>query len=308
MKRFRVVELTEKERFKLRVLDAYNKMEAKNVRYLCKLFGIHHSTFYRWKKNFDPYNLSSIKYKSRKTNNTRCIDWNIVVDICEWKRGKKNKKKSHYYLYQLWLKQGKVPPCCPKTIYNWWKKRGLIDVKRRRKRRSSKLFNQAKYPGELIQIDVKYLEGRCRFQYTAIDVVSKWRYLKAYKRFNQENSIDFVKRLTVKAKVKDINITRIQTDNGTEFQTDFVGYLNSVGIKHQYTWVRTPDQNGCVERSHRTDDDEFYHQEETKDMNLEQLNQALEEWTNYYNTKRLHFSLNFDTHEEYLEKHKVSHI
>ena len=43
----------------------------------------------------------------------------------------------------------------------------------------SKLFNKAKIPGELVQIDTKFLP-RKKYQYTAIDVVSKWRCLKVY--------------------------------------------------------------------------------------------------------------------------------
>ena len=136
-------------------------------------------------------------------------------------------------------------------------------------------------PGELVQIDVKCLEGRKRFQYTAIDVVSKWRYLHAYQKFNQKKSVNFIRKLIPKARKKGILVTRIQTDNGSEFQSVFTEYLKGAGIKHQYTWVRTPNQNGCVERSHRTGDDEFYFQEDTKDMNLDELNLALEERTNY---------------------------
>ncbi len=62
--RLRTIELTDKERFRLKLMDAYEKMEKKNVRYLCKLFGIHHATFYRLKKQYNKYNLTSIKYKS----------------------------------------------------------------------------------------------------------------------------------------------------------------------------------------------------------------------------------------------------
>ncbi len=308
MKIYSRVKLNEKEQFKLKVLDAYNNMEDKNVRYLCKLFGIHHSTLYRWKNSFNPGNLSTLKYRSRRPKRTRSIDWKVVVEICDWKREKRNRNKSHYYLYNLWIKQGKTPPCSPKTIYNWWKKRGLINTNKKRKRRKTKLFNRAQIPGDLVQIDVKYLEGRKRFQYTAIDVASKWRYLQAYSRFNQVNSIDFVKNVILKAKDKGIVVKRIQTDNGGEFQKDFVSYLEKTGIIHQYIWVRTPDQNGCVERSHRTDQEEFYNHEETRDMSLRQLNEKLEEWTKYYNSKRLHFALDFDTSEEYLHKHSVSHI
>jgi|GEM_PF-6062727 len=58
------------------------------------------------------------------------------------------------------IREGKVPPCSPKTIYNWWERRNLILTGYKRKRRKIKLFNQAKRPGELVQVDVKYVNGR----------------------------------------------------------------------------------------------------------------------------------------------------
>jgi len=180
----------------------------------------------------------------------------------------------------------------------------LIVVRHRRKRRPTKLFNYASVPGELIQVDTKFLEGRRRYQYTAIDVVSKWRYLRAYRVLDGSSTVDFFKRLIIKAQDKGISIKMIQTDNGHEFQTEPVRYLTSRYINHQYIWIHTPDQNGCVERSHRTDDEEFYQQTETQDLTLDELNEKLEEWTHYYNSQRLHFALNFDTPDEYL----VSHI
>ena len=84
--KYRNIELTEAEKFKLKVLDAYRNMHPKNVRYLCKLFGIGKSTFYRWSKAYNPKNLASIKYKSRKPKRSCSINWNIVTGICEWKR------------------------------------------------------------------------------------------------------------------------------------------------------------------------------------------------------------------------------
>lgn len=302
MRRLRNVELNEQELFRLKVMDAYERMEPKNVRYLCRLMGIHHSTFYRLKKQYKHFNLNSLKLRSRRPKHTRTSSWTLVMEMCNWKR--ENPAKSHYYLYQLWLREGRTPPCSPKTIYNWWKRRGLIAKKHRRSRRKTKLFNQASVVGELVQIDTKYLNGRRRFQYTAIDVVSKWRFIRAYNKQTQENTIDFLKRLIRKAEEKGIKILLIQTDNGHEFQLLVREYLSSVDISHQYIWIHTPDQNGVVERSHRTDDDEFYHLTETQDLTLDELNLKLEEWTLFYNTKRLHFSLNFDTPEEYL----VSHI
>jgi len=302
----RIVNLTNEELFKLKVMDAYENMNPKNVRYLCRLFGIGKSTFYRWKKEYKPYNLTSLKYKSRKPKKLKTIDWSVVIEICDWKRA--HPKKSHYYMYQTWLKEGRVPPCSPKTIYNWWKRQGLIENRHRRKRRGIKLFNSASVPGELIQIDTKYLEARKRYQYTAIDVVSKWRVLKVYDRLNEKNTVDFIQLVLKKARLRGITIQLIQTDNGKEFQTTFRAFLEEKNIKHQYTWIHTPDQNGVVERSHRTDEEEFYQEHETHHLTTEELNKEIQTWEEYYNTKRLHFALNFDTPDEYLAKWKVSHI
>ena len=296
-----IVKLNDKERLRLKLMDAYRAMEPKNVRYLCRLFGIHHSTFYRLKRQYDGKNLASIKYKSRRPKRLSSIDWKVVAEVCEWKRA--NPRKSQYYLFNEWLRAGRTPPCSPKTIYNWWKRRQLIITRCRRKRAKLKLFNKAKLPGELVQIDTKFLP-RKKYQYTAIDVVSKWRYLKVYSRLTQESSIDFVSKLLIKAKERGININLIQTDNGHEFQSEFEKYLKSLGITLQHTWIHTPDQNGVVERSHRTDEEEFYQETEIDYTNLEEINTKLKIWLEYYNTKRLHFSLNYLTPEEYL----VSHI
>jgi transposase InsO family protein len=299
--KLRIIELTDKERFRLRLMDAYENMDPKNVRYLCRLFGIHHATFYRLRKQYNKYNLASIKYKSRRPNNLTNIDWDIVTEVCEWKRC--NPRKSQYYLYREWVKAGRVAPCSPKTIYNWWKRRNLIVTRHRRKRVKSKLFNKAKLPGELVQTDTKFLP-RKKYQYTAIDVVSKWRFVFVYDKLTQENTINFVSKLLVKAKEKGIIIKLIQTDNGHEFQSEFEAYLNSLGIKLQHTWIHTPDQNGVVERSHRTDEEEFYQETEIDYSNLDEINNKIKIWLEHYNTKRLHFSLNYLTPEEYL----VSHI
>src|SRR3972149_7981901 len=282
-----IVKLNDGERLRLKLMDAYENMNPKNVRYLCKLFGIHHSTFYRLKAQYNKKNLTSLKYKSKRPKNIKTIDWSVVIEICDWKRN--NPRKSQYYLYQEWTRSGRVAPCSPKTIYNWWKRRNLIVTRHRRKRVKSRLFNKARMSGELIQLDTKFLPKK-KYQYTAIDVVSKWRYLEVFPKLTQENSVGFVRRFLIKAKNKGLDIKLVQTDNGHEFQSDFRNFLNQSGVGHQYTWIHTPDQNGVVERSHRTDEEEFYQETEIDYTDLEEINTKLKIWLEYYNTKRLHFS------------------
>nr|GFB60247.1 putative ribonuclease H-like domain-containing protein [Tanacetum cinerariifolium] len=62
--------------------------------------------------------------------------------------------------------------------------------------------------------------------------------------------ITFLKRITV---LLQSPVIIIRTDNGTEFKNQVLKvYFDSVGISHQLSSVRTPQQNGVVERRNRT--------------------------------------------------------
>nr|GFC56357.1 retrovirus-related Pol polyprotein from transposon TNT 1-94 [Tanacetum cinerariifolium] len=60
----------------------------------------------------------------------------------------------------------------------------------------------------------------------------------------------FLKRITV---LLQSPIIIIRTDNSTEFKNQVLKeYFDSVGISHQMSSIRTPQQNGVVERRNRT--------------------------------------------------------
>ncbi|GKE80493.1 retrovirus-related pol polyprotein from transposon TNT 1-94 [Tanacetum coccineum] len=60
----------------------------------------------------------------------------------------------------------------------------------------------------------------------------------------------FLKRITV---LLQSPVIIIRTDNGSEFKNQILKeYFDSVGISHQASSVRTPQQNGVVERRNRT--------------------------------------------------------
>jgi len=50
----------------------------------------------------------------------------------------------------------------------------------------------------------------------------------------------------------------IRTARGHESQAHSNRHVADLGMEHAYTRPRTPPLNGKVERSHRTDKDEFY--------------------------------------------------
>ena len=145
-------------------------------------------------------------------------------------------------------------------------------------------------PGHHIQMDVKFLifndkAGQTvrRFQYTAIDDATRIRALKVYTRHTQANAIDFVDHVIDKFPFR---IQEIRTDNGHEFQAKFHWHVEDKGIRHAYIKPRTPQLNGKVERSHRSDQQEFYQLLTYKDdVDLEA---KLDEWERFYNFSRPH--------------------
>lgn len=153
----------------------------------------------------------------------------------------------------------------------------------------TKRYNK-QVPGHHIQMDVKLLafEGKSgqtvrRLQYTAIDDATRIRALKVYNRHTQANAINFVDHVIDKFPFR---IQEIETDNGHEIQAKFHWHVEDKGIRHAYIRPRSPQLNGKVERSHPSDQQEFYQLLTYKDdVDLEA---KLGEWERFYNFSRPH--------------------
>jgi transposase InsO family protein len=53
-------------------------------------------------------------------------------------------------------------------------------------------------------------------------------------------------------------IKEVRTDNGHELQAKFHCHVEDNGFRHAYIKPSSPQLNGKVERSHRTDEQELY--------------------------------------------------
>ena len=154
-------------------------------------------------------------------------------------------------------------------------------------------------PGELVEIDIKYVPGRIKskryYQFTAIDCSSRWRYLKVYESFSNYDSIDFLEELI---KVAPFDIRSIKTDNASNFTNRYVGYPKSTdpqnprlhpfdiscqrhNIIHYLIDPGKPQQNGKVERSHRSDQESFY--DKINYRTEEELKYQIKLYNMYYN-------------------------
>nr|GEU82616.1 retrotransposon protein, putative, unclassified [Tanacetum cinerariifolium] len=91
-----------------------------------------------------------------------------------------------------------------------------------------------------------------RYILLIVDDYSRYTWVHFLRKKDEapEVIIKFLKRITV---LLQSPIIIIRTDNGTEFKNQVLKvYFESVGISHQMSFVRTPQQNGVVERRNRT--------------------------------------------------------
>src|SRR5690348_12981808 len=93
-------------------------------------------------------------------------------------------------------------------------------------------------------------------------------------------------------------IQRIQTDRGREFFAyAFREKLMEYGIKFRPNKPASPHLNGKVERSQKTDLEEFYAIADLSDF--DKLREELGYWQFYYNWQRPHSSLNGKTPSQF---------
>lgn len=127
---------------------------------------------------------------------------------------------------------------------------------------------EGRYPGDKVQIDIKYVPNECirfpsygdrYYQITGIDEYSRKRVLKIVKEKSTYETTKYLKELE---KRMGFPIRMIQVDNGSEFVNDggrteresaFEKTVKALNMKLRRTRPYSPWQNGKVERSHRED-------------------------------------------------------
>ena len=149
--------------------------------------------------------------------------------------------------------------------------------------------------GHRLQMDVAFLEripgtGKRLYKFTAIDDCIRVRKLKVYDTCNQRTAIQFPDEVRNRLPFR---IHVLQTDNGAGFQSQFHWHAESLDVRHVCIRPRSPHLNGKVERSHRTDGQEFYQLFERNGISddIQQFNEKLCEWEDYYNYHRPYWAL-----------------
>ena len=148
-------------------------------------------------------------------------------------------------------------------LYRFLRKRGQMAVKLPNPKYVPKPYEQMSYPGQRVQIDVKFVPASCLvedaagqkfYQYTFIDEYSRFRYLEAFPEHSTYSSALFLRHIVENFPFA---IECVQTDNGSEFTnklnnsksnrlTLFEETLSALGIHHKLIHPYTPRHNGKV--------------------------------------------------------------
>lgn len=256
-------------------------------------------TVYRWRERYDG-TLASLVNKSRKPHRSPRAHTQQEIKLI---KDYKNKNKDTG-LVVLWVKLRKAGYTRSVTsLYRVMIKIGIYKkAPSKKKVYEPKAYQQMTYPGQRVQVDVKYVPMKCLteelrkmgeryYQYTAIDEYTRLRVIWFAKEHSTYESSEFAEIIVKKFPFK---IEEIQTDNGFEFtnrlsyttsirskKTMFERKLEELGIKHKLIKPYTPRHNGKVERSHRKDQERFYYKKVF--YSFEDLEKRAKYWIKEYN-------------------------
>lgn len=195
-----------------------------------------------------------------------------------------------------------------RTVHNFLRSEGLVKSKNYRRPRYQETTHMyvrnVDRPGKL-QLDVKYatpeLSGlvHTTYLYAIIDIYSRYKAGVILPALDQALTIEALRYLIpgLPKQIRD-NLDFIQTDNGLEYQKQFLDFLDNAHlelglpnkIRHHYIHKSSPNENAVIERSFRTDEEEFFWRIDRPE-DLTELNIMYQTWMNEYNTFRPHLSL-----------------
>lgn len=272
----------------------------------CERMGKHRSFYYYWDQRYRVGGWRALVDQSRRPKRMPRISSPETEQAVVRMR-----KRTHYgkeRLHDCLKDRGVVIPVS--TIGKILERRKLL-VKQRSyatQKKHTRVYNLL-WPGQRVQMDIKYVPseivpiGRRYYQYTVTDECTRMRYLAWH---DSIWTLRVVETLREAQTFFGFKIDCVQTDNGIEFTFDYTAqltarekvpkehpldvYCREVTIRHKLIPPGEKELQGKVERSHRTDGEEFY-RTIRKRINLFELRKKGKRWLTFYNFKRRHSSI-----------------
>ena len=224
-----------------------------SVMKVAEVLNITRQTVYTWKARYERFGIDGlIKERKRRRdtphNKTSQLVEQLVINTARtyWQDGVEALADHIQRLNNLTIN--------PTTVYRILKRHNIrysAHHPRTTKRWKIKLYSH-QVPGLELQMDTTFPFGykQGRVIYTIIDDATRWVYAWTYTTANAENTTDFLNRVRAHAP---FSIQKIRTDQGSEFKNYVVqAYCITHDIKHRLNTPYCPEENGKIERFHRT--------------------------------------------------------
>jgi transposase InsO family protein len=181
----------------------------------------------------------------------------------------------------------------PTTIYRILKRndvRYTTKYPHTRKKWKKQLYAH-QIPGHELQMDTKYPFGykQGKVIYDIIDDATRWVFAWSYATASAENTLDFLEKVRERAPFL---IQKIRTDQGKEFiATKVRDYLHTNNIVYRMNTPYCPEENGKIERFHRTLNEKALRFGFYPSDSLETMQYKLNLFLGYYNYRKKHRGL-----------------
>ncbi len=267
-----------------------------------RVFSIHPSTVYRWRKRARLlYGKNKFRHTGLRRKSTRPHTRKPYILSPEDRiRIEALRKKTNWDYSKL--HSALHLTASPSSAYRFLCRKGMLDEARshRRPLLQDTIHMHVKNVTTIgkLQMDVKYITPELSglpytcFEYAIIDIYSRYKDAIIAPNLDSWGSIAALRVLLPALPFK---VDFIQTDNGLEFQSAFVDFLKQSSIQHHFIHKNTPNENAVIERSFRTDEDEFFFWQYRKAVDPHDLNSQFQTYLHYYNTERPHLGINLQT-------------
>ena len=200
-------------------------------------------------------------------------------------------------------------PTNRKKIQRIYHKIGWIEPKKTKNdiiRASRRRRFKPTAPNQLWETDITYIhcgvDGWC-YCFNVLDVFTrKWMAYMFDTTAPAHTAVQSV--LKAVSSAGEISNLRLRTDNGSQYSSrEFKKAMQALGIKHEFIWKQTPEQNGHVESFHGTLKREYIWPHEF--ARFQDAEVVLAKAFEDYNKDRIHSALGYLTPDEFIGKMEV---
>jgi transposase InsO family protein len=295
--------------YRLQLVDLAGRI---GVSAACRTFGVHRSTYYRWKRMIERHGLEILRPRERRRprmpNQLSPLIEERIVAFALGHPGLGPARIAAELRRERWgglvVSHNGVWRCLRRHGLNTRRKRlSLVSgyaAPYEPPRAQPERHVEAERPGELVGMDAFYV-GRLSgtkgavWQLSAIDVHSSyaWAELVSCPRGNPtgEQTSKLARRVAADLRAAGWHLERVLSDNGGEYRAgSFRDTLERLEARHSFIHAGRPQTNGAVESLHRTILEECWRPSFARYLHVRftGLKRDLDQYLRYYNFDRAH--------------------